>query len=328
MPWTRTATSKTTTPTRTGNGQVSWIPLDDGFHSHRKVVTAGLEAVGLHCRALSWCGASLTDGYVPAALIREFAGARAARLAQRLVDAGLWEPGNDGWHIHGWTEHNLPAHSVRARRDAANTRQRRWRQAQSAESAQSDGPEPSSAQSAKSEKSGLTATAVTPSETRHVTRDVTRDKRVTRRVSRRLPSPVPSPVPVPVPNMVESRPPLSLGDAHAGREDQELPGQTLFSAVRAARERARLDASKWHDTALASALASASKVHAERTRSELELALITIASWPDTKVPSRLRHVVEKAVREATQSNGHRRPDPLPPLPPTVAELRARGELP
>jgi hypothetical protein len=118
-----------------------------------------------------------------------------------------------------------------------------------------------------------------------------------------------------------------LGTAHAGREDQELPGQTLFSAVRAARERAQLDASKWHDSALESALASASKVHAERTRSELESALLAIASWPDTKVPSRLRHVVEKACREATQSNGQRSSAPLPPQPPSMAELRAKGAL-
>jgi hypothetical protein len=126
----------------------------------------------------------------------------------------------------------------------------------------------------------------------------------------------------------KSRPSLSLGDAReAGREDQELPGQTLFSAVRAARERAQLDASKWHDTALESALASASKVHAERTRSELESALLAIASWPDTKVPSRLRHVVEKACREATHSNGQRRVASAPPQPPSMAELRAKGAL-
>jgi hypothetical protein len=73
------------------------------------------------------------------------------------------------------------------------------------------------------------------------------------------------------------------------------------------------------------ALEVAKNSHPNLQLRELELALLTIASWPDTKAPSRLVHVVDKALREATQSNGQ---SAGPPLPPTVAELRARGELP
>jgi hypothetical protein len=269
-----------------------WVQLDDGFHSHRKVVTAGLEAVGLHCRALSWCGANLTDGHIPTAVIREFAGSRARRLAQSLVDAQLWEPDADGWRIHGWTERNPPSDLLRARRDAAADRQRRWRTRQN-------------------------DLDVTQDVTRYVTHNKTHN--VTAR-----PSPSPSPTP-----MSESRPPLSLGDAYAGREDQESPGQDLFGAVRAARERAGRASTWWHDSALEVALEVARNSHPKLQPRELELALLTIASWPDTKAPSRLVHVMDKALREATQSNGQRQePEPLPPLPPTVAELRARGELP
>jgi hypothetical protein len=118
-------------------------------------------------------------------------------------------------------------------------------------------------------------------------------------------------------------------DARAGREDQESPGQDLFGAVRAARERAGQTSTRWHDAALEVALQVARDSYPNLQLRELEVALLTIASWPDTKVPSRLVHVVDKALREATQSNGQRREsEPVPPLPPTVAELRARGDLP
>ena len=301
-----------------------WVPLDDNFHSHRKVVTAGLEAVGLHVRALSWVGANLTDGHIPTAVGRQFAGTRIHTLAQRLVDAGLWEVDDDGWRIHGWTERNPPSDLVRARRDAANDRQRRWRRSQSVQSAESaesarfstnSAELAFSAQSARSNQSG----SVTLDVTRYVTPPETHN--VTPR-----PSPSPSPTP-----MEKSRPPLSLGDAHAGREDRESPGQDLFSAVRAARERAGRASTWWHDSALEVALEVASRSHPNLQPRELELCLLTIASWPDTKAPSRLVHVVEKALREATQGNGGRRrrrePEPLPPLPPSMAELRAKGAL-
>ena len=273
-----------------------WVRLDDGFHSHRKVVTAGLEAVGLHCRALSWCGANLTDGHIPTAVIREFAGSRARRLSQCLVDSQLWEPDADGWRIHGWTERNPPAELLRARRDANADRQRRWRDRRD--------PDPPADE--------------TQLETRYETLRP-------RSQSQSQSQPV-----------VGSSVPVPNGDARAQQPrngtglDQESPGQDLFGAVRAARERAGRASTWWHDSALEVALKVAQRSHPNLQPRELELCLLTIASWPDTKAPSRLVHVVEKALREATQSNGQRRrrePEPLPPLPPTMAELRARGAL-
>ena len=283
---------------------MSWIPLDDGFHSHRKVVTAGLEAVGLHCRVLSWCGASLTDGYVPAALVREFAGARAARLAQRLVDAGLWERDDDGWRVHNWQLRNASAQSIRAERGLLSEKRRRagaagakvrWRKGQTDLNCP-DGKMANGMANAWQTAWQTDSKPMAP----------------VQGLSPRL-------------RNVQSSP---WSDARAGREDQESPGQDLFGAVRAARERAGRTSTWWHNSALEVALEVARNSHPKLQPRELELALLTIASWPDTKSPKRLVHVVDKALREATQSNGQRQAEPLPPLPPTVAELRARGDLP
>jgi hypothetical protein len=130
--------------------------------------------------------------------------------------------------------------------------------------------------------------------------------------------------------VVKSSVPVPNGDACAQQPrngtglDQESPGQDLFGAVRAARERAGRTSTWWHDSALEVALEVARKSHPNLQPRELQLALLTIASWPDTKAPSRLVHVVDKALREATQGNGQR---PSAPQPPSMAELRAKGAL-
>lgn len=68
-----------------------WAQLDDQFHSHRKFLSAGLEATGLYARALSYCAASLTDGFVPGSWINLHVGPKRG-LPKRLVDVEAWDP--------------------------------------------------------------------------------------------------------------------------------------------------------------------------------------------------------------------------------------------
>lgn len=107
---------------------MTWTKLDDGFHSHPKVLAAGLEAVGLHTLALSYSSQYLTDGHVGRAFVERHAGRRADRLAQQLVDAGLWEPnGGDEWVIHDYLEFNPSREQITARRRADSNRKRSGR---------------------------------------------------------------------------------------------------------------------------------------------------------------------------------------------------------
>jgi hypothetical protein len=67
---------------------MSWVKLDDGFHSNPKVRKAGNAGAGVYARALSWCGAYYTDGFISRA-DAAFIG-KTAEL-NRVTDAELWE---------------------------------------------------------------------------------------------------------------------------------------------------------------------------------------------------------------------------------------------
>lgn len=78
-----------------------WFKQDDTLCFDPRVVAAGNAAFGLWARAASWCGQQLTDGCIPAAMLLALGGS--PEDAQRLVDAGLWEPTDAGWQMD-WSE--------------------------------------------------------------------------------------------------------------------------------------------------------------------------------------------------------------------------------
>lgn len=101
---------------------MTWTKLCDTLHSHPKALTAGDEALGFWTRALSLCGAYLTDGHVSRVMAMSLAGNRKTleRVAQKLVAAGLWEldPLGDGWWVHDFLDHNRSRDQVRADKEA------------------------------------------------------------------------------------------------------------------------------------------------------------------------------------------------------------------
>ena len=84
-----------------------YFPVDDGLHSHPKVVKAGTHAMGLWVLSGSWSNDNGTDGFVP-----DYIAARLdpqyKKLAARLVAVRLWEPmeidGETGWRFHQWAD--------------------------------------------------------------------------------------------------------------------------------------------------------------------------------------------------------------------------------
>lgn len=93
-----------------------WVKLDDKFHSHPKVMELELPEIGLWTLAASWCADYLTDGEVKKGQIRRLGGTY--DLAQKLVEAGLWEPVEGGWQFRDWTEYQPTREAVEAKRDA------------------------------------------------------------------------------------------------------------------------------------------------------------------------------------------------------------------
>lgn len=69
---------------------MSWAKLDDQFHSHPKLHLAGKranEVAGIYSRALSYCGAHQTDGFVPEGWALSIADRKALEL---VLSCGLW----------------------------------------------------------------------------------------------------------------------------------------------------------------------------------------------------------------------------------------------
>lgn len=104
---------------------MSWVKLDDSFDGHKKVRRAGLEATGLHARALSHAGKEMEGGHIDPEWVEERAGKRGLKLAEKLVQVGLWEPNGNGWVIHDYLDYNPTREeweAERAKRSAAGKR--------------------------------------------------------------------------------------------------------------------------------------------------------------------------------------------------------------
>lgn len=66
---------------------MAWVKLDDQFHSHPKVMQAGNEAAGVYARALAFCGAYYTDGFVSKTWARQIT---LVPILRKLTRVGLW----------------------------------------------------------------------------------------------------------------------------------------------------------------------------------------------------------------------------------------------
>lgn len=103
---------------------MSWFCVDDGFHSHPKVMAAGNEAVGLFSRCGSYAAQHLTDGFIPEPVALQYGN---RRLVKKLVDTRLWVPEAGGWRMPDYLDFNPSREQVLAKRRAATDRQRRAR---------------------------------------------------------------------------------------------------------------------------------------------------------------------------------------------------------
>jgi hypothetical protein len=93
---------------------MTWFRVDDGLHSHPKVLELPLDALGLWVLAGSYCADHLTDGFISAAMVRRLGGDKG--MTDALVEAGLWISGPTGWQFHEWTSYQDTAENVRQKR--------------------------------------------------------------------------------------------------------------------------------------------------------------------------------------------------------------------
>ncbi|MDT0451853.1 mucin-2 [Streptomyces hesseae] len=125
-----------------------WARLDDGFHSHPKIIRAGNAAAGLLVRVISYAGQHLTDGVVPGAVVREYGTAVQVR---KLSAVGLLhaaghdctrcpQPDAGDYLVHDFLDSNPSRSRVNADRERAAERQRQVRAAKTAVAPDANSP--------------------------------------------------------------------------------------------------------------------------------------------------------------------------------------------
>lgn len=87
----------------------SFVRLASEMPEHRKVIGLTDAAFRLHIEGLCWAHRSLTDGFVPQAVVRRLSD---MAFAIELVDAGLWEAGEGGWWVHDYLAHQVARSEV------------------------------------------------------------------------------------------------------------------------------------------------------------------------------------------------------------------------
>lgn len=107
-----------------------WFKVDDKLHDHRKARQAGSSAMGLWVLAGSWAADNTMDGFVPESVCSRW-DSRFRRLAERLVEVGLWETGEldgeAGWWFHDWKHMQPSKDEVLGKREQARERMARVR---------------------------------------------------------------------------------------------------------------------------------------------------------------------------------------------------------
>lgn len=107
----------------------TWVSLEVTFAEHPKIHEAGPNAAWLYVCGLCYCGRVLSDGFIPASVVPRLTDLRRVRPeVDRLVQAGLWDAVEGGYHVHDYLEHQESADDVRARRKATAERVARHRQ--------------------------------------------------------------------------------------------------------------------------------------------------------------------------------------------------------
>lgn len=99
--------------------------VEEALANHLKTIKAGNAAIGLWVRCGAWCMGSLTDGFVPFEVVRQFG---TPGQAKALVDAGLWEKGDDGYQFHDWLKYQRTRIRIAADKELGRERQRRHRE--------------------------------------------------------------------------------------------------------------------------------------------------------------------------------------------------------
>ena len=93
---------------------MTWVRIDDRFPSHQKGIAAGPLGRDLFVCGLAYCNLHLTDGRIYDDAIRTLAPGQRnpKRIAELLVEIGLWERIDGGYRVHDYHDWNRTSEEV------------------------------------------------------------------------------------------------------------------------------------------------------------------------------------------------------------------------
>lgn len=103
-----------------------WVKVDDVFPEHRKIVDAGRHlgrsgsgrVLAIWLAGLCYCNRNLTDGFIPAAILRTWTlyDRRPLDVAEVMVIARLFDRVEGGYAMHDYLDYQPSAEQVKAKR--------------------------------------------------------------------------------------------------------------------------------------------------------------------------------------------------------------------
>lgn len=97
---------------------MAWVKLDDAFFRHDKARSAGKDGRALFVASLCYAADRRSDGFIADTHLGVLAAEAEVRpaVATRLVEVGLWERVDGGYHVHDYLDYQPSSDEVEQRR--------------------------------------------------------------------------------------------------------------------------------------------------------------------------------------------------------------------
>lgn len=107
---------------------MTWARIDDGYFDHPKISGLSQDAQLLHLRAILYSSRFLTDGVVPAHLLKVFVKKRVEKVVKELISCSLFVQKSDGnYEIKDYLEYQSSKKDVEELKEEARKRAQKYR---------------------------------------------------------------------------------------------------------------------------------------------------------------------------------------------------------
>lgn len=203
---------------------MTWVSVSDDFTDHPKFRHLDDDATALWIRALAFANRHLTDGVVPAVVLRDLSRSKspekvAAKLcaASGITGKPLWSKVEGGYQIHDFHDYQPSARAVRTRRDDTSAKRAESGRKGAEHRWQTDSQRMANGKQTDSERMANDS----PADGKRMANGWQTDSQ---RIASDSPSPSPSPSPLPNPDLRSQPSVAPRPRAHEGTAPDEPEG--------------------------------------------------------------------------------------------------------